>query len=105
MSTSFLYHAFGIRGYQYLRTAYQDGPVIFTMGPEPDTCRCSACGSRTVIARSHVEHCFRSLPIGSRATFIVLPIPRVECLACGRVRQVQVPFADPRRSYTQAFER
>src|SRR5262249_25429195 len=35
----------------------------------------------------------------------VLPIPRVECHACGAVRQVAVPFADPRRSYTKAFER
>ena len=36
---------------------------------------------------------------------MVLPIPRVECRACGVVRQVEVPFADPRRSYTKAFER
>jgi transposase len=105
MSTSFLYHAFGIRGYQYVRTEYQEGQVIFTIHQEPETCRCSACGSRQVISRGHVVRCFRSLPIGRRATFIVLPIPRVECLACGRVRQVKIPFADPRRSYTKAFER
>src|SRR5947209_12064536 len=105
MSTSFLYQAFGIRGYRYVRTEYQDGQVIFTIHQEPETCRCSACGSRRVISRGHVERGFRSLPIGSRATFVVLPIPRVECLACGRVRQVTVPFADPRRSYTNGFER
>jgi transposase len=105
MSTSFLYQTFGIRGYQYVRTEYRDGQVIFTIRQEPDTCRCSACGSRKVISRGHVERCFRSLPIGSRATLIVLPIPRVECLDCGRVRQVPIPFADPRRSYTKAFER
>jgi transposase len=45
------------------------------------------------------------LPIGSRATFVVLPIPRVECQACGVVRQVKIPFADSRRSYTCSFER
>jgi transposase len=105
MSTSFLYHAFGIRGYEYVRTEYQDGQVIFTIHQESETCRCSACGSRKVISRGQVERRFRSLPIGSRATFVVFPIPRVECLACGRVRQVKVPFADWRRSYTKAFER
>jgi transposase len=105
MSTSFLYHAFGIRGYQYVRTEYQDGQVIFTIHPAPETCRCSACGSRQIISRGQVERRFRSLPVGSRATFVVLPIPRVECLACGCVRQVKVPFADPRRTYTKAFER
>ena len=30
MSTSLLYHAFGIRDYEYVRTGYQDGEVIFT---------------------------------------------------------------------------
>ena len=59
----------------------------------------------TSSARGHVERRFRSLPIGSRATAVVLPIPRVECRACGVVRQVEVPFADPRRTYTRAFER
>ena len=48
---------------------------------------------------------FRALPVGRRSTFIVLPIPRVECQVCGLVRQVKIPFADPRRSYTSAFER
>jgi transposase len=105
MSTSLLCHAFGIRGYQYTRTDYQGGATIFTIHQEPENCRCSACGSPQVQSRGRVERCFRSLPIGGRATFVVLPIPRVECQACGVVRQVKVPFADPRRSFTSAFER
>jgi transposase len=105
MSTSLLYHAFGIRGYQYTRTDYQGGHVIFTVRQEPVTCRCSACGSTQVQSRGRVERRFRTVPIGSRATFVVLPVPRVECQACGVVRQVKIPFADPRRSYTRSFER
>jgi transposase len=105
MSTSFLYHAFGIRGYDYVRTEYPDGQVIFTIAQDPRDCRCPACGSREVTHRGHARRRFRSLPIGRRPTAIVLPIPRVECRACGAVRQVKVPFADPRRSYTKTFER
>jgi len=105
MSTSLLYHAFGIRGYQYTRTDYRDGHTIFTIRQESGDCRCSACGSAQVVSRGRVERRFRSLPIGSRATFVVLPIPRVECQVCGVVRQVKVSFADARRSYTSAFER
>jgi transposase len=105
MSTSLLYHAFGIRGYEYVRTEYQGGQVIFTIHQEAMTCRCSVCGSRDVRPRGRVERRFRSLPIGYRVTAVVLPIPRVECQACGRVRQVKIPFADPRRSYTNSFER
>lgn len=105
MSTSFLYHAFGTRGYQYVRTTYTGGEVIFTIRQDPQTCRCSACGSNDVVSRGQVERRFRSLPIGLRATSLVLPIPRVECRACGLVRQADVTFADPRRTYTKAFER
>jgi hypothetical protein len=105
MSTSLLYHAFGIRGYQYVRTESRDGQVIFTLRQESRTCRCPACGSPQVRSRGRVERRFRSLPIGRRATIVVLPIPRVECRACGAIRQAEVPFADPRRSYTRAFER
>src|SRR3954466_10633043 len=83
MSTSLLYHAFGIRGYCYTRTDYQDGQTIFTIRQEPETCRCSACGSPEVQSRGQGERPFRTVPIGSRATFVVLPIARVECRACG----------------------
>ena len=83
MSTSLLYHSFGIRGYQYTRTDYHDGQVIFTIRQDPKACRCPACGSSEVRSRGRVERRFRSLPIGSRATFVALPIPRVECQQLG----------------------
>jgi transposase len=105
MSTSLLYHAFGIKGYRYVRTAYVQGQTIFTLGQERDSYRCAACGSADVVSRGHVERRFRALPIGSRPTLLVLPIPRVECRACGVVRQLDITFADPRRSYTRRFER
>jgi transposase len=105
MSTSLLSHAFGIRGYDYVRTDYLGGEVVFTIAQDPEDCRCSACGSREVISRGPVERRFRNVPVGSHPTAVVLPIPRVECHACGAVRQVKVPFADPRRSYTRSFER
>src|SRR4051812_4801864 len=105
MSTSLLYHSFGIRGYEYTRTDYQGGQTIFTIHQAPKNRRCSACGSPEVHSRGRVERRFRTIPIGSRSTLIVLSIPRVECQACGVVRQVEIRFANPRRSYTKAFER
>jgi transposase len=105
MSTSLLYHAFGIRGYKYARTKYENGQVIFTIYQEPETYRCCSCGSNQVISRGRVDRCFRSLPIGCRATLVTFAVPRVECQACGLVRQVDISFADPRRSYTKSFER
>jgi transposase len=105
MSTSLLYHAFGVRGYEYVRTDYQGGQTTFTIRQQDKPLRCPACGSKDVRTKGRVERHFRSLPIGTRATIVTLPIPRVRCEACRVVRQVEVPFADPRRSYTKSFER
>ena len=105
MSTSLLYHAFGIRGYKQTRTDFEGGKVIFTICQEVGDLRCRVCGSRHVIRRGVYPRRFRSLPIGRRPVQVVLDVPRVGCMDCGAVRQVPVGFADERRSYTKAFER
>jgi len=105
MSTSLLYHAFGIRGYQYASTKYEAGKVIFTVRQEVSDHRCGACGSRRVIRRGTYPRRFRSLPVGRYPVQVVLDVPRVGCMDCGAVRQVPVRFADGRHSYTKAFER
>ncbi len=105
MSTSLLYHGFGIRGYRHVKTEYEGGKVVFTVRQETDDLRCAACGSRNVIRRGCRQRRFRSLPIGTRPVQAVLDVARVGCMDCGVVRQVRVGFADERRSYTRAFER
>lgn len=105
MSTSLLYHAFGIRGYRYARTDFFEGEVLFTIEQGRHTLQCPVCGSREVIAHGNVARLFRNVPIGSKATRVFLKIPRVECHACGVTRQVAVTFADPQKRYTHAFER
>jgi len=101
MSTSLLYHAFGVRGYRYVRTEYLEGEVAFTIEQPRESYRCSACGSQEVIRHGDVPRPFRTLPIGCKPVWIVLPIPRLGCKDCGIVRQAEVAFADPRRSYTK----
>jgi len=105
MSTSLLYHGFGIRGYQYLRAKYVKGTVVFKIGQNPLDLRCPACDSAQIIRRGVVERRFKTLPIGNKPVTVVLGIQRVECLSCWKLRQVKVNFADPRRSYTKVFER
>lgn len=105
MSTSLLYHAFGIRGYEHVKTEYDGGTVVFTVQQKTEDLRCSACGSRHVVRRGFYPRCFRGVPIGCHPVEVALDVPRVGCLDCGAVRQVHVRFSDPRRSYTHAFER
>jgi len=105
MSTSLLYHAFGIRGYRYVRMDFEGGKVIFTVRQDGGDLRCGACGSRRVVRRGTYPRRFRSLPIGGRPVQVVLDVPRVGCMDCGAVCQMPVGFAEERRSYTKAFER
>jgi transposase len=105
MSTSLLYHAFGIRGYEYVRTTYEEGKVTFKIEQPRSRLRCAACGSTEVWAQGSIPRTFRLVPIGHKPTFLQFAVPRVLCFDCGLVRQVKVPFADPRRHYSHAFER
>ena len=104
MSTSLLYHAFGVRGYVEKRIDFVASDIVFHVEQEREL-HCAVCHSSHVIRRGVVERIFRSLPIGRMATWIVLPVQRVKCLQCALVRQVEVDFADERRTYTKGFER
>ena len=105
MSTSLLYHGFGIQGYRHVHSKYHDGAIHYRVRQEVFSLRCPECGSYQVKRRGLVMRRFRTLPIGSKPVWIELAVQRVLCLLCGVLRQVKVNFAAWRRSYTRAFER
>ena len=105
MSTSLLYHGFGIVGYHYVNQAFQGGTTTFRIEQPRERLRCAHCGSEEVWAQGGVERTFRALPIGNRPTYLDFKVPRVLCFACGKTRQVKIHFADPKKHYTRSFER
>jgi transposase len=105
MSTSLLYHRFGIVGYRYVSQNFEAGMTTFRIEQPRDNLRCSHCGSLDVWAQGGVERSFHTLPIGSKPTFVELKVPRVLCFNCGNVRQVKIPFAEPKKHYTRSLER
>jgi transposase len=105
MSTSLLYHGFGVRGYRCMKTEYAEGGVTFTIARPRESYRCPECGSDDVIGRGRNARRLRTLPIGSKPVYLMLAVPRVECRRCGVVRQLAIGFADRRFSYTRSFER
>lgn len=105
MSTSLLYHAFGIIGYFYQSTSYIAGAVIVTIRDDYWRLRCPVCRSRKVRSRGMQVRRFRTLPIGRKAVYIDLPVQRVECSECQAIRQVKIRFAGEHKRYTRAFER
>ena len=105
MSTSLLYHGFGLVGYQYLRTRYENGTIIFQVRQNPSDICCPECQSKRFIFRGKKMRQFRSIPVGSKPVFIELEVPRIMCLSCKIIRQVKISFAEKRRTFTKAFER
>lgn len=105
MSTSLLYHAWGVRGYTYSSTEYREGAVIFHIRHKPESLACPDCGADEVIRRGTAVRDFRTVSIGSKPVILRLPVQRVECRRCGALRQAKLGFAESRFSYTRAFER
>lgn len=105
MSTSLLYHGFGIVGYRYVHTKYEGGKVTFRVRQERGDMRCPCCRSYNVKKRGSIIRSFRCVPIGRKPVVVELPVQRIECEECGVVGQVKIGFADERRTYTRAFER
>ncbi len=105
MSTSLLYHAFGIVGYFYQSTRFISGIIIVAIQGDRWRLKCPACRSRDVHCRGKSTRRLRTVPIGRKAVYIDLSVQRIECTKCQAVRQVRIQFADEHKRYTRAFER
>lgn len=105
MSTSLLYHAFGIRGYRHRATRYEQGAVIVRIEAPRESLRCPECGGSHVHVVEKFRRQWRTVPIGAKAVYIEMDVPRVECQACGARKRVEVTFAEPKKRYTRSFER
>lgn len=104
MSTSLLYHAWGVRGYYLRHTRFEAGRIWFGIEHDQAALCCAHCGSTRTQKSGQVPRRFRTLPIGSRPVILELSIQRLRCFDCGKVGQARLGFADERRSYTRVFE-
>ena len=105
MSTSVLYRALGIRGYQHQAIKQDQGEVTLRMRHDGSELKCPGCGGTNVSRRGTVPRRWAAAPIGNRPVTVFANVPRIECHDCGAEPVIPVPFADPRRSYTKSFER
>lgn len=103
MTSSELYHGFGLEGYRTVATYFEQGRIVLKV-ESTRPARCSFCHSTRVVGRGRYPREFKASPIGEKQVIIRLAVQRVECLACGLVRRVKVSFAAPRRGYTQRLE-
>lgn len=103
MSATILYHMLGIRGYKFVKQKVVPGGIEFTVECHEPVCPC--CGSANVWRKGGNIRRFRSLPIGSKKTTIILEVPRVFCHDCNAWRQVRLSFAEENKRYTRFLAR
>jgi transposase len=105
MSTSMLYHAFGIKAVKYRRTDFVAGETRIHAEMSRKLARCPVCNSPHTIYQGRKIRPLRLPPIGLHQVWLYLLVHRLECRDCGALAWANLPFADPRRSYTSSFER
>lgn len=98
MSTSLLYHGFGLVDQEYLKTEYKNGDVIFHIQTKNDKLQCSHCNSFNVIKKGFTERMFRTVPIGLKAVYLNAKIQRLECKDCGTIRQERIRYAEEKKA-------
>lgn len=104
-SQQWLYQVLGVHGYRVTQVECIRRILICHIEPQPHRVCCSACGSRDVVRRGAESRTLRHLPIGSDCSWLIATVPRVQCRACGVVRQISLGLAESRRTYTHAFAR
>ena len=92
-----MYHGFGLRDQEYIKTEYKGGQIIFYVKTKEEQLCCSECGSRHVKKRGYVYRNFRGVPIGLKPVIIRMKVQRLYCEACGKVLQEEIKIADKKK--------
>jgi len=105
MSTSILYHVFGVENYKFLSLILEKNSIGLLVERDASP-ECPACGSSDVVSKGTRRRWLKALPNGSyRGLYIVVKIRRFLCKTCKSVCQEPVDIISAERlHYTKRFE-
>ncbi len=103
MSTSYLYHAYNLKGVKYKSTEYIGNKIILNAQMTDVLAKCRKCGSFNVIYRGAKIRKLRLPPSGRKRMMLHLKVHRLGCKDCGSVLWPHLPFAPGRQRYTNSF--
>lgn len=98
MDSSLLYHGFGIKGQEILKSEYKGGRIIVHIQTKGKNLRCSNCKSKNVIKKGYTERIFRTAPIGLKPVYINAKVQRLQCKECGVIRQESLSYAEEKKA-------
>jgi len=103
MSTYLLYHGFGICEASFERMEEIDERLVL-FSRFSGRLRCPCCGSEAVIRKGAKVREIRCGLLLLKPVSLSVEFPRIQCHACGAIRQVRMPFCDEKKHYTKGFE-
>lgn len=87
---SLLYHAFGVKGYRYLRTRYEKGEIIFEIEPEEEP---QVPGGEKLMRRGFRWRDVRTVGIGLKPVVLRVKVPRWLNTTTGREFEQAPPLS------------
>lgn len=105
MTTSLLFHIYGLRDQQLLSTDYKGSVMTVKVKTKKEKLQCAYCSSWRVIKSGTKERVFQGIPMGSRPVYIRFNLQRLECKDCKRIRQEKIKFAKAKSPYLNSFRR
>jgi len=105
MSTSILYHSFGIRGYKYLKSEFRNGATYFHIEKSSSKQYCSVCQSRNVIRKGCTIRKLKTLPVGDRRVYLICYLHRLFCKSCGALRLEPLIISHRKKHWTKSLGR
>ena len=103
MSTSTLYHTFGIKGVQYKSTRYEKGSVIYCADMLQGNLCCARCKKKNLHFKGQKKRRFRMTPVGSKKCFLDLVLHRLKCSDCGHRWWPRLSFMKGKHRMTRSF--
>jgi transposase len=94
---SLLYHGFGLKDQEYIKTSYDDGEIVFHIRTKAGKLRCCDCGSSNVILKGKQIRKFKTLSIGLKPVFLEAEVQRLECKDCGSLKQEKLSYVDEKK--------
>jgi transposase len=103
MSTSILYHAFGLKGIEYKATHFVADRIIFSAGIDDQWVRCPQCGCRDTSFKGQKRRWFYMSPIVRKKCMLELVIHRLKRRACSALWWPTLPFMIGTHRFVRSF--
>lgn len=103
MSTSFLYHAFNLKGVKYKTIEFSGNEIIFHAEMTRKLATCPVCRSKDVVYKGQKIRDLLLVRCAQKIFRLNLLIHRLSCQQCGNIRWPHLPFTQGKQRYVNSF--